>query len=367
MYDAIECHHISCDKVYKTEIQREFKLNMLLKHLKTYLLDNSLIRGERTSIVPLTGGVSSKIYLVKDSGREFVVKKALSKLNVKDDWYADVSRNKTEQDFINYVDRLLPGVVPKIIFSDPGEGLFLMEYFGADFATWKTQLLENVVNVHSTREAAQILGTIHRSSWGEPIAKKTFNTTKNFHQLRLEPYLLYTAKKFAELQHLFHNESDRLSNTHQCLVHGDFSPKNILIRKDRMVLLDCEVAWYGDPAFDVAFFMNHFLLKSLHFTPDHTPFIQNIVIFNDQYRRSVDEYYELHQLEQRISHLLPMLLLARVDGKSPVEYLTSEPKKNLIRKFVKECLLGEINDLDNLLISWTNALDNFLKQYFVKF
>ena len=335
---------------------------MNVEELRNYLLDHSLIKGDSIEILPLSGGVSSLIYLVKDGEREFVVKKALHKLRVKEDWHADVERNTTEQKFIQYVANFLPRSVPKILHSDPEAGLFTMEYFCSDFKTWKTLLLKGNVKKDHTTQAAQILATIHQRSWKDTRAKNNFDTTKNFHQLRLEPYLINTAKKHAPLQELFLKEVDRLSNTRLCLVHGDFSPKNILVGPGRMILLDCEVAWYGDPSFDVALFLNHLLLKSLYHSPYYEDFVQNATIFKTEYKTLLGTYYTTEKLESSICHLLPMLLLARVDGKSPVEYLDSEKKKNLIRKFSTKCLLNKVDRLEPLLKNWSDELNNFCNQ-----
>ena len=38
------------------------------------------------------------------------------------------------------------------------------------------------------------------------------------------------------------------------LVHGDFSPKNILISNKKIIYLDAECCNYGDPVFDLVFF-----------------------------------------------------------------------------------------------------------------
>lgn len=331
---------------------------MPLSDVKKYLQKKQLISGDLTEIIPLSGGVSSEIYLVREKGKSFVVKKALPKLKVAADWYADIARNETEQAYINYVQQWLPKALPEVLFSDPDEGLFIMEYLGEGFVNWKQKLLKQQVEAEDTRDAARILATIHRQSWSDPIALSGFDTTQNFFELRLEPYLLATAEKHPELKTPLNAASELLAQTRQCLVHGDFSPKNILIGVERMVILDCEVAWYGDPAFDVAFCLNHFLLKSLHFVPDYAPFIRQVSIFRDQYRQTIGHLYVQYQLEERLSHLLPMLLLARVDGKSPVEYIKSASKKMLIRDFVKASLLKHNHqNLDELLATWKKTLE----------
>jgi Ser/Thr protein kinase RdoA (MazF antagonist) len=173
-----------------------------------------------------------------------------------------------------------------------------------------------------------------------------FDTTPNFFQLRIEPYLLATAAKYPPLRPLFQTEAERLAATRECLIHGDFSPKNILVSANRMVLLDCEVAWYGDAAFDVAFLLSHLFLKALLHAPRESGF-----------RAMVDTFWSAYQtsrpspaLEPRVSRLLLMLLLARVDGKSPVEYLDSS-RQHFVREFVR----GELSAKDLSLASVSNA------------
>jgi thiamine kinase-like enzyme len=146
-------------------------------------------------------------------------------------------------------------------------------------------------------------------------------------------------------------EAKRLQQTALSLVHGDYSPKNILLSSDRFVILDCEVAWYGDPAFDVAFIMNHFLPKSLHFAPNIDPFLALISLFWDNYQQILNAEH-LNGLEERVARLLLMLILARIDGKSPAEYVTQETKRNQVRYFVKKLLPQGDYQLSAIMSQW---------------
>jgi aminoglycoside phosphotransferase (APT) family kinase protein len=298
----------------------------------------------------MDGGVSSEIYLVEDGTRKFVVKRALAKLKVKDDWFADVGRNRSERDYVECVGRMLPGAVPQLLFSSAEDGYFGMEYLGEDFLNWKHVLLDGVFSADHAALAGRILGEIHRRTAGDEGLRKQFDTTQIFHQIRMEPYLLTTGERHPELRALFDAEARRIEATREALVHGDFSPKNILIRGDRMVLLDCEVAWYGDPVFDVAFFLNHLFLKSLHHAPRRCGGDEMVDAFWRAYakERSADEAVAI---EKRLVPLLLMLLLARVDGKSPVEYLAA-PKQKLIRAFVAEHLPSPPGSLRALREIW---------------
>ena len=184
-----------------------------------------------------------------------------------------------------------------------------------------------------------------------------FDTTSNFHQLRTDPYLLTTGRRHSDLQQAFEQEALRLERTRECLVHGDYSPKNMLVGKGRVVLLDCEVAWYGDPAFDLAFLINHLLLKSLFHSPVTTPLQQLIEVFLATYyqERAVEPAQKVN-LHLRIGRLLLMLLLARIDGKSPVEYLTNEQKRDFVRNFVRWRLSSARFDLGEIIADWFSGL-----------
>jgi aminoglycoside phosphotransferase (APT) family kinase protein len=298
----------------------------------------------------MDGGVSSEIYLVEDGERKFVVKRALAKLNVKDDWFADVGRNRSERDYMECVGRMMPGAVPQLLFSSAEDGYFGMEYLGGDFLNWKRLLLAGEFSAVHAGLAGRILGEIHRRTAGDEGLRKQFDTTRNFHQLRVEPYLLTTGARHPALRSLFDAEARRIESTREALVHGDFSPKNILILGDRMVLLDCEVAWYGDPVFDVAFFLNHLFLKSLHHAPLSTGANAMVDAFWGAYTGE-GSAAGAEAIEKRLVPLLLMLLLARVDGKSPVEYLAA-PKQNLIRAFVAKQLPSPPESLQALREIW---------------
>ncbi len=314
------------------------------------------VRDSQGRLTPLKGGVSSELYLVEDGAEKFVVKRALPKLNVKDDWFADVSRNATEWKYLQYVGGLMPGVVPKLRFANPDAGYFGMEFLGEGFANWKQLMLAEDCRVEHADLAGRILGEIHRRTSFNTSLWEQFDTTPNFHQLRIEPYLLTTGNRHPELRDLFFAEAQRIESTREVLVHGDFSPKNILISGDRMVLLDCEVAWYGEPAFDVAFLLNHLFLKSLHHAPRRFGIERMVAAFWSAYAEARHSG-TCHPVEQRVVPLLLMLLLARVDGKSPAEYLTLR-KQQFIRDFVPKHLPSPPKNLARLSEIWFTELFN---------
>jgi aminoglycoside phosphotransferase (APT) family kinase protein len=315
------------------------------------LQSEGVIRNREARLTPLTGGVSSEICLVEDGADRFVVKRALAKLKVKADWFADVNRNRYEWQFIRYVARFAPDAVPSLRHCSPTGNYFAMEYLGGQFQNWKQVLLSGQADPEFAARAGNLAAQIHRQSAGDAEARKLFDTTPNFFQLRIEPYLLATGARHPALRPLFETEAARLEAARECLVHGDFSPKNMLIGGERLVLLDCEVAWYGDAAFDLAFMLNHFLLKALCHAPRATGL-----------RRLVAEFWEAYQtvrpipeLDSRVGRLLLMLLLARVDGKSPVEYL-DPVRQDFVRRYVSQALQSEDTALAAVVDSWFSSL-----------
>jgi aminoglycoside phosphotransferase (APT) family kinase protein len=316
------------------------------------LREDGVVHSPGAALTPLPGGVSSEIYRVDDGGETFVVKRALAKLKVRDDWTADISRNSYEQRYLAYVGRFLPEAVPAVRAVNPARGYFAMEYLGLDYQNWKALLLDGHFETAHARAAARTLGRIHRCSYGDARAAELFDSYACFHQLRLEPYLLTTGRRHPEFRDLFEAEAHRLAATAECLVHGDYSPKNILIGGNRMVILDCEAAWYGDPAFDVCFLLNHLFLKSLFHLREEGP-AEMIGAFWREYAEASGL-----DLEGRVPRLLLMLLLARIDGKSPVEYL-DEPRKQFARRFVCSRLRSGDFSLPELSTAWFSELAAF--------
>lgn len=304
---------------------------------------------------PLTGGISSEILQVDDDGRQFVVKRALAKLRVRDDWYADVSRSRVEQAYFRRVDAIVPHSVPRVLFSHPTEGWFAMEFLGDSFANWKDLLLQKRAEPGQARRAGEMLGRIHRATWGDAALAREFATLENFRQLRLEPYLETTARRLPEFAALLRTEQVRLAQTALALVHGDFSPKNILLSPNRLVLLDAEVGWFGDPVFDTAFLLNHLHLKALVDGASPEPLLALVPAFWDAYSAALGKRADA-ELERRNVRLVLCLMLARVHGKSPVEYLSAIAQHQFVTEFVRTHLPNPPAQIAEITAHWREGL-----------
>jgi aminoglycoside phosphotransferase (APT) family kinase protein len=315
-----------------------------------YLRKHRLLSGNHARLTSLAGGVSSDIMLVEEGTKKFVLKRSLEKLRVEDDWHCNTARNITECEAIRYASRLFPANVPRILHADSENRLFVMEYFGSNFSPWKSKLLEGIVDLNVAENTGNLLAKLHTASWNAGDVQRRFETGADFFALRIEPYLLTTGQRHPALRQIYQNEANRIQRTTLALVHGDWSAKNFLVSNDRIVILDWEVAWFGDPAFDAAFFLNLVYLKSLVRSDKFDEFIDLTRVFRTVYGQQIYPFDS--QLEQRILRLTLMLMLARIDGKSRVEYITSEADKDLVRKFTRQALLDELDDWGEVDRRW---------------
>jgi aminoglycoside phosphotransferase (APT) family kinase protein len=302
-------------------------------------------------ITPMSGGVSSDIYQVETNGRVFVVKRALARLRVADEWNAPTSRNRHEADWLEVVARILPGAAPRVLARDDSAGLFAMEYFDPrQFPVWKDRLREGEVDLAVAAEVGRRLVAIHAATAGDPVIAERFATGAIFHAIRLEPYFEAAARRHPEAADRLLALSARTLETNVALVHGDVSPKNILAGQDGPVFLDAECAWFGDPAFDLAFCLNHLLLKGLWNRAAAPRLLAAFDTLAGVYRSGVT-WEARDAMESRTAAMLPALLLARVDGKSPVEYL-GEADRELVRRVALELIAAPVASTADVARVW---------------
>ena len=308
--------------------------------------------GEVARFEPLAGGVSSDIWLVRAGTEEYCVKQALDRLRVKAEWRANVSRNATEVRWLTQVAKLEADLVPAVLASDPSLAAFAMEYLPPDrYEPWKSQLARGCVIPETAATVGRLLAAVHAAFAKSPTAAAEFDTGASFHALRLEPYLLATARAHPDLASILESLAEETARTRRTVVHGDVSPKNILLGARGPVFLDAECAWFGDPAFDLAFCLNHLLLKTLWIPSAERELLASFDALWGDYLAGVD-WEPAATLERRAAHLLPALFLARVDGKSPVEYLTDDASKDAVRCFSRSMLAHPVDNLSGVGRAW---------------
>jgi 5-methylthioribose kinase len=274
----------------------------------------------------LAGGVSNRVVQVTCvDGRGWVLKQALSKLRVDVDWFSSPERILVEAKALRWVNRLAPpGTIPAFMFEDPANHLVAMEAIPEDHENWKSVLLSGRIIPDHFEQFGYLLGTIHRNSveFG-PELRAAFADTSYFESLRLEPYYLYTAERVPTASGFLRTLSEETKRHKLSLVHGDYSPKNTLLYRGKLVLLDYEVVHYGDPAFDVGFALTHFLSKANHMIKERTRLIAAAARFWRVYFQEIT-LLAWDAIEPRIVRHVLGCPLARVAGKSPLEYLTAD-------------------------------------------
>lgn len=304
----------------------------------------------------ITDGVSSDIWHVKtEQDIEFCIKRALAKLTVKEDWYAPISRSKFEAMYFQNCFAVAPNNFPKLLGYDNKNYILAMEWYSPDsYLVWKKKLLNKKVEKEDFKNVSNLLIKKHKKFFNSKNLEKQFDNDVTFYSIRIEPYILFTSKKYPDFKNKFDSVAESLVRNKKTLIHGDFSPKNILIKDNSPLILDAETACWGDPVFDLAFCNNHLLLKSL--LPDgYGKKLLNLSFnFVKNYIDNIS-WEDKNVFTKRLLDITPLLLLARVDGKSPVEYFKVK-QQEITRQLGKHILITEVKTLEQLYL----ILDNYV-------
>lgn len=335
----------------------EARVETIDRELAAWLTRAGLVENSDDMIAePLTGGVASDIWRVQAGGRTFAVKRALEKLRVARDWRAPVSRNGNEVGWLLEAASIVPDAVPHILAHDAAVGAFAMDYLKPeDHPVWKAELRAGRADPAFAAAVGRAIAAIHSATANSNEIAARFDTDPIFHSIRLEPYLEATAEAHPDLApQLMALSRDTLA-TKIALVHGDVSPKNILVGPKGPVFLDAECAWYGDPAFDLAFCLNHMLLKCLWVPASRAAYLASFDALASAYLDAAD-WEPRTKIEARAARLLPGLFLARVDGKSPAEYVTTEEDRDRVRRVARPLIANPPTILAAIRDAWEEEL-----------
>lgn len=328
---------------------------LLPEEVLQFLRDHRLAGArEAPAAQALAGGVSSDIWRVELARGAVCVKRALARLRVAQVWEAPVERNRYEAEWLRIAGEAVSGAAPAVLAL--GERMFAMEYLDAKrHPVWKDALRAGRADAAFAGAVGKRLAAIHAATAGRSDIAAAFPTDAIFHAIRLDPYLVAAATRHPDLRERLLCLVNRTADARRCLVHGDVSPKNILCGPRGPVFLDAECAWYGDPAFDLAFCLNHLLLKCLWVPQAAARYLACFDSLRSAYLSGAT-WEAPDELEARTATLLPGLLLARVDGKSPVEYLTAEDQKDFVRRTARRFLLAPPLLLSPLKDEWQRSL-----------
>lgn len=317
--------------------------------LRKYLADRKITgTGSPILIEPLPGGVSNSVLKISCNKDRFVLKQALPKLKVSSEWVSDVARSNVEKQALKFLPGIIPGITPKLVYEDESNYLFIMECAPESNVTWKSLLMRQECNERVAGKVGEILGRLHEGTHNLEEARELFSNKKFFYELRIEPFFDFLKWKHPDLTKNINQHITHCLEREYSLVIGDYSPKNILVYEENVMVIDFEVIHYGDPSFDLGFLTTHLLLKSLKFWKFRSSYY-------DVLRKAVDGYFSCVHFEKRIDleqlavQQLAWLLLARVDGKSPVEYLTEEKQKQQVRYASKEILYHNMKTYEEVI------------------
>lgn len=302
----------------------------------------------------LEGGVSSDIWLLEFATGAVCVKRALPKLRVEADWRAPVGRNAAEAAWLRWAGARAPGSAPRVLAEDRAAGILAMEYLAPDrHPVWKAELMAGRVDGGLAAAFGALLARLHAASVDDAGARgEEFRNGATFHAIRVEPYLLHPLAAHPDLEAPLRAMADALDADRTALVHGDASPKNVLVRPDGApLLLDAECATLADPAFDLAFCLNHLLLKARVVPRAGGALGAAAAALRDAYFAGC-AWEDPAGLDARAARLLAGLMLGRVDGRSPVEYLDTEELRAPVRAFARARILDPAPSLAALGRAW---------------
>ncbi len=330
----------------------------------------------QVGVSALPGGVSNQVLYVEiREGEDFVLKQARPQLRVPDPWYCSVERIWREVNVLRICQDLLAArgdgdgtaepraitqkplsvVVPRVLHEDHENFAFAMTAAPRTHRVWKLDLLDGRVDAEVARACGRLLGCLHASSWLDENLAQRLEDRAIFDELRLDPYYRTVARNCPEAAAPIERLIDSVWSHRRSLVHADFSPKNLLVYAGGLMMVDFETGHYGDPAFDLGFFLSHLVLKAIYHRATATgdePLLALTDHFWESYRRQVlprTGVVEFTALVGRAALNFAGCTWARIDGKSAVDYLRDEAMREAARSIARAVFDAQPSDWAGVL------------------
>lgn len=331
---------------------------------------------DRIEARELSGGVSNAVFYVRQvpadaeiPGRCFVLKQARPRLRVAQPWFCSVERNWRELAVLRACQAILEAqpprartadelraTTPAVLWEDRENFAFAMTAAPLDHEVWKQRLLaEGGANLAAdagnrgiAAACGRLLARLHCGSWRDAVIRAELGDAAIFDALRVDPYYRTIAAVHADLRPHVERLIDSLAAHPLALVHADFSPKNLLVYpsngRTELMMVDFETGHFGDPAFDLGFFMTHLVLKAHNFAPHSQAMIALADDFWVAYFEALGDVSagDRRDLARRAMQHLGACVVARLDGKSPVDYLDEPRRREAARTFGRSLLLDSV-------------------------
>jgi len=300
------------------------------------LRDAGWIPPGKARVEALGGGVSNIVLHVTTAEQSFVVKQSRPQLRTREDWFSDLERIHREQEVMEALRPLLPaGTVPEVLFVDRANYVFAMSHAPEDSRVWKSVLLAGEIDPAIGELAGTLLGRMHDATSRTPELAERFGDHRCFVQLRVDPFYRKVQERRPEVAAAIDDVIERMLSCREAICHGDYTPKNLLLHAGGFTLVDYECAHYGDPTMDLGLLLAHLVLKAVRLPERAEEYLELTRSFWRGYKR----FRPAEEFEARAVRHFAVCLLARVDGTSPVEYLTDEAKRDAVRRLARTLLI----------------------------
>jgi 5-methylthioribose kinase len=314
-----------------------------------YLRSIGQLGPEPARVEALGWGVSNAVLRVETPNRRFVLKQSRPQLRTRDAWFSDLDRVYREQEVMQVLHPLLPpGVVPEVLFSDRPNYVFAMSHAPLEARVWKEALLAGEVDFSLAESAGRVLGRIHEATARQRPLIEPFHDHTVFEQLRVDPFYRRIQERCPDVAEPVASLIEQLLTVQEALCHGDYSPKNILAHGAGFTLVDYETTHLGDPTMDLGFFLSHLMLKSIKRHAERQRYFDLTRAFWRGYESEV-HFRSLPELMRRGIGHFGLCVLARIDGTSPVDYLTEGPLREAARRLGRLVLWERPSDWEQVL------------------
>lgn len=313
---------------------------------------------EPIAVRALAGGVSNQVLYVSRParrGEDFVLKQARAQLRTPDPWFSRLERVWREVEVLRICQDVLDdradreaavrgepeAWTPRILHEDRENYAFAMTAAPPNHQVWKAVLLAGRTEPAIAGACGRLLGRLHARTWSSPEIAQRLDDRSIFDELRLDPYYRALARACPDAAAALDRLVSSVWQHRRSLVHADFSPKNLLVYDGGLLLVDFETGHYGDPAFDLGFFLSHLVLKAAFHAPRHEACLQLTERFWQAYRRQLMGVIgdaEWAALEGRAVQNLAGCAWARLDGTSKIDYLSDPRRRDTVRALCRRIL-----------------------------